>query len=259
MNVYYFRLVVFASLLVLMILLEFIWPRRARARTRQERWPENFSITLINSVLSSLLKPLAPAVLALWAQKHEFGLLWAFQLSEIFHVLWSFLLLDLAIYFQHRIFHRIPVLWKLHKVHHSDLDLDVSSGFRFHPFEIILSLVIKGLVIMVLGAHPLGVLFFEVSLSSGSLFNHSNINIKGKVDDFLRLVLVTPDMHRIHHSVEPKETDSNFGFTLSWWDKIFKTYTPNAQKSQDQMVIGLKEFLNQKSWSLLNLLKMPFF
>ena len=186
------RLSVFVSLLVVLALLEFIWPRKKRVLTRKQRWPVNVSITAINAIISQQTLAILPIMASLYVTEHNIGLLNLFSMSAIAKAAISYILLDLVVYFQHRIFHEIPILFRLHMVHHTDRDLDVSSGFRFHFLEILLSLIIKTLAIFIIGANPAGVLVFEVILSSGALFNHSNINIRGKLDRILRVILVTP-------------------------------------------------------------------
>jgi sterol desaturase/sphingolipid hydroxylase (fatty acid hydroxylase superfamily) len=170
----------------------------------------------------------------------------------------AFCLLDLAIYFQHRLFHYVPVLWRLHRMHHADLDIDVTTGARFHPIEILLSLGIKFLVIVVLGAPALAALGFEIGLNATSMFNHSNVRIHPSVERLLRWFVVTPDMHRVHHSVVRRETDSNFGFNLPWWDRLFKTYRAQPKAGHEHMTIGIEQFRDPKELRLHRMLAQPF-
>ena len=252
------RLYIFLGLLGALTTLEFVWPRRPRTFSRSRRWPVNIIITIANTVLARLTFGAIPYLYAeqVFAQKH--GIIGYFSLEGWPAIIISFLALDLLIYLQHIMFHATPVLWRLHKVHHSDPDLDVTSGFRFHPIEIILSLVIKLLGIGAIGAHPMGFLIFEIMLNAGSLFNHSNINVRGSFDHFLKWFIVTPDMHRIHHSVEEQETNSNFSFSLSIWDRVFGTYKASARQPQESIVIGLDGIDDQAANNLFKILLIPF-
>ena len=204
------------------------------------------------------LSIIAGMVLATLATEQKFGLLPLLGLPEIPAIILAYLLLEMTVYLQHLIFHASPVLWRLHKVHHSDPDLDVTSGLRFHPIEIFLSLFIKSVMVLAFGAPPLAVLLFEVLLNAGSLFNHSNINIPEPVDRLLRLLIVTPDMHRIHHSTVIAETNSNFSFTLSLWDRIFGTYRRQPGVPQTKLRIGLTDYPDAHRLGLLALLRLPF-
>ena len=167
-------------------------------------------------------------------------------------------LLDLAIYFQHRVFHYVPGLWRLHRMHHADVDVDVTTGARFHPIEIGLSLGIKFLVIVLLGAPPLAVLVFEIGLNAISMFNHSNVRLPARIERWLRWIVVTPDMHRVHHSILRRETDSNFGFNFPWWDRLFKTYRARPEKGHDHMILGIQGFQDSKELRLTRMLAQPF-
>jgi sterol desaturase/sphingolipid hydroxylase (fatty acid hydroxylase superfamily) len=168
------------------------------------------------------------------------------------------LILDLVIYLQHRCFHRVPLFWRFHRMHHTDLDLDVSTGNRFHPIEILVSLIIKLAAVALLGAPAVAVVIFEVALNASSLFNHANLRIPVGVDSWLRLLVVTPDMHRVHHSIIPRETDSNFGFNLPWWDRLLNTYCDQPHDGHIGMIIGLKEFRDEQKLGLASLLMLPF-
>jgi sterol desaturase/sphingolipid hydroxylase (fatty acid hydroxylase superfamily) len=169
----------------------------------------------------------------------------------------TLLLLDLAIYVQHVLTHAVPALWRLHRVHHTDLDLDVTTGVRFHPFEILLSVLYKIALVVALGAHPLAVLIFEVLLNGSSLFNHANVRLPAMLERWLRLIWVTPEMHRVHHSVLRRETDSNYGSCLSLWDRLFGTYVAQPQAGHDRMTIGLEAFRTPAEQSLWSLLMQP--
>ena len=252
------RLSVFIVLFISLAILEYLSPRRQRSFSRQERWPVNITMSFLNSFLAQLSVAAVPVMAALYVTENNIGLLAFLDLSVLGKALLSYIILDLVIYFQHRVFHAVPVLFKLHMVHHSDQDLDVTSGVRFHVLEILLSLLIKAVFIFIIGANPMGVLMFEVVLSSGSLFNHSNININPRLDRFLRIFIVTPDMHRIHHSTESRELNSNFGFTISWWDFLFRTYQKEPLKGQLHMELGLRESNERGNLDLLKLLKLPF-
>jgi sterol desaturase/sphingolipid hydroxylase (fatty acid hydroxylase superfamily) len=166
--------------------------------------------------------------------------------------------LDMAIYFQHRLFHAVPVLWRLHRMHHADLDLDVTTGARFHPLEILLSMAIKVAVVIALGAPAVAVVLFEILLNASSMFNHANLRLPLAVDGALRWLIVTPDVHRVHHSVIRAETDSNFGFSLSWWDRLFGTWRAQPEKGHDGMTIGLPVFRNPEQLRLDRMLVQPF-
>lgn len=243
-NVGVLRFTVFAGVVVVMILWERARPRRRRVvpRSRRTRWPANFGIAVLNGALAGALIPLGAVGVAMLAAQRGWGL---FNLLAVPHGLafvLSMLLLDLAIYAQHVLFHHLPWLWRLHRMHHADRDLDVSSGGRFHTFEILLSALIKMAVVVALGAPPLAVVAFEILLNATSMFNHSNVDLPRALDGPLRWLLVTPDMHRVHHSVEMRETNSNYGFNLPWWDRLFGTYRAQPARGHAEMDIGLEQF-----------------
>ena len=196
--------------------------------------------------------------MAILASKNNWGLLNYFNISYPIAILISVVVLDLAIYLQHVMFHYVPLLWRLHRMHHTDLDFDVTTGTRFHPIEILLSMIIKLAVIVLLGAPALAVLIFEILLNATAMFNHGNIFIPSKIDRILRLLVVTPDMHRIHHSIRMEETNSNFGFNLPWWDRLLGTYTVNPKDEQTTMIIGLDLFRDKKYLNLHWLIFQPF-
>lgn len=251
------RLASFAGIFLVMALLEALFPRRARRLDRLARWPANFTLTLINSVVLRILFPAAAVGLALQTEANGIGLLnwWVVPGPVEFFI--ALIALDLAIYVQHILFHRIPVLWRMHRMHHTDLDLDVTSGGRFHPFEIILSMLYKFAVVAALGAPAAAVLLFEVILNACALFNHANLRIPAPLDALLRLLIVTPDMHRVHHSVVGRETNSNFGFNLSCWDRLFGTYVAQPEAGHDGMIIGLAEFQDIGEQRIDRMLKLP--
>jgi sterol desaturase/sphingolipid hydroxylase (fatty acid hydroxylase superfamily) len=225
-----------------MALLETLFPRRTRRLDRLIRWPGNFAIVLIDTFAVRLLFPIAAVGFALLLAERQTGLFNQIDIPVGIAVVASMLLLDLTIYAQHIVFHRIPLLWRFHRMHHTDLDLDVTSGTRFHPVEILLSVLVKFAAIALLGAPAIAVLLFEVLLNAGAMFNHANLRLPARLERALRVLVVTPDMHRVHHSVVPAETNANFGFNLSCWDRIFSTYIAQPQAGHDGMTIGLPEF-----------------
>lgn len=254
------RLAFFLAVLVAMALLEALFPRRPREISRLFRWSNNFAIVVLDSVLVKLCFPLLAVAVALVAADRGWGL---FNLSLLVDVpVWlaialSILILDLVIYAQHVLFHRVPALWRLHRVHHTDLDFDVTTGIRFHPIEIILSMGIKLLLVILLGPPAVAVLIFEILLNAAAMFNHSNLKIPLGFDRVIRLLMVTPDMHRVHHSVITRETNSNYGFFISWWDRAFGTYIDQPEKGHEGMTIGIEEFRAPKDMRLDQLLLQP--
>jgi len=252
------RLTVFAGLFALLALAEVIWPRRSLTVTKSRRWVANIGIIVADALVVRLLFPVLPMTLAATAQAKGWGLFNLLGIAGWIELLTGLLILDLVIYLQHRLFHRLPLLWQLHRMHHTDLDLDVSSGTRFHPFEIALSLLIKMVVVLLFGIAPLTVLLFEILLNATSMFNHANLAIPPAIDRWLRLILITPDLHRVHHSVIPRETDSNFGFSQPWWDRLLGTYRDQPSEGHARMTIGLREYRNQNELSIWRLLRIPF-
>ena len=252
------RFAAFAGVFLLMALFEWAAPRRALAHDRPRRWFTNLSIVVIDIVVVRLVFPLAAVGFAIWAQSHGFGLFHAIDVPGWLAGIVSFLVLDLAIWAQHLAVHKIPVFWRIHRVHHADVDFDLTTALRFHPFEIVLSMVWKMAVVVALGAPPLSVFLFEVVLNGMAMFNHANAKLPVRVDRVLRTFLVTPDMHRVHHSTNIAETDSNYGFNLSIWDRIFRTYVAQPALGHDGMVIGLDDYQSEAptriGWSLL----LPF-
>ena len=252
------RLSCFITIFCSLALWEFLHPRRSQTLSKKLRWFNNLTIALLDTVIVRLLIPIVPVSVALLAQEQGWGLLNMFVLPYPVEVVLAIIALDCTIYLQHVLFHIIPFLWPFHLVHHVDLDLDVTSGVRFHPVEIIISMGIKLTAVILLGASPLSVLVFEILLNATSMFNHSNIFIPLALDRIIRLLIVTPDMHRVHHSVILKETNSNYGFTLSWWDRIFGTYRAQPAKGHQDMVIGNARFLDGRKQKLTWLLLLPF-
>ncbi|GAB4140743.1 MAG: sterol desaturase family protein [Sphingomonadales bacterium] len=251
------RLGGFFGVLLVMAIWEGLAPRRAQHVSRQVRWPNNLGIVVLNTLLARLLLAGATIATAVHAQQQGWGLFNMVAAPDWLAVVLSVLLLDMAIYAQHVLFHYAPPLWRLHRMHHADLEFDVTTGLRFHPVEIILSLLIKLAVIVAIGAPALAVLIFEVLLNATSMFNHSNVRIKSGVDRLLRLVLVTPDMHRVHHSIHKDETNSNFGFNLPWWDRLFGTYRPQPRDGHLGMTIGLPVFRDPAELRLDRMLLQP--
>ncbi|WP_319783899.1 sterol desaturase family protein [Oceanisphaera sp. IT1-181] len=252
------RLGFFAGVLLMMMLWEWRSPRRPQLQTRGQRWPHNLLLLVINTLLVRWFFPLAAVGAALVASERGWGLFNVWPVPVWLSVVLSLLALDLLIYLQHRLLHAQPLLWRLHRVHHADVELDVTTGLRFHPLEILLSMLLKLAAVTLLGAPALAVLLFEVLLNASSMFNHANVNLPQRQDRWLRLILVTPDMHRVHHSVIPNETNSNFGFNLPWWDRLFGTYQSQPKAGQLGMTIGLTQFRAPAEQRLLQLLLQPF-
>ena len=252
------RFSAFAGVLLLVAFWEIVAPRRPLLEKKRRRWFINLSIVLIDTVTVRLLFPILPVALAQIAETRGWGLFNVLAIPLWSKILLSILTLDFIIYLQHVLFHHLPTLWRLHRMHHTDLDLDVTSGNRFHPLEIVISMLIKMTAVVILGAPALAVLAFEVVLNACSMFSHGNIKLPAAADRLLRLFLVTPDMHRVHHSTIVRETNSNFGFNLPWWDRLFGTYRPQPEKGHLEMIIGLKEYRDPQRLTLPHLLIQPF-
>ena len=252
------RLGGFAAIFAAMALWELLAPRRRQAYGRSRRWPSNIGVVVLDTSLVRLLFPTAAVGVALLAEQHGWGLFHALGAPAWLAVIASVILLDLAIYLQHVLFHAVPVLWRLHRMHHADLDFDVTTGARFHPIEILLSMGIKIGVVAALGAPAVAVLIFEVLLNATSMFNHGNVRLPERFDRVLRWLVVTPDMHRVHHSVLPRETNSNFGFNLPWWDRLFGTYRAQPAAGHDGMTIGIEQFRDPRELRLDRMLLQPF-
>ncbi|HXG28102.1 MAG TPA: sterol desaturase family protein [Nevskiales bacterium] len=251
------RLGVFIGVLTTLALAEALWPRRPACVPRGPRWLNNLTIVALDSLLLRLLFPVLAVDWALEVQARGWGLFNQVGWASALEFALALLLLDLAIYWQHRIMHRIPLLWRLHRVHHSDLDFDASTGVRFHPLEILLSMLIKLAAVTVLGAAALAVLVFEALLNATSLFEHANLRIPAPVDRRLRWLLVTPDMHRVHHSVHGDEYNRNFGFNFPWWDRLFGSYRAQPRDGHLAMTIGLRQFRAAPDQRLDRLLLQP--
>lgn len=253
------RLVFFFGILLIMALWEFAAPRRRLTASKAVRWISNLGIVFLDSFLVRIIFPAAAVGMAAFAQEHGWGLFNHFQVSYSLAVALSVVVMDFVIYLQHVIFHAIPIFWRIHRMHHADLDFDVTTGIRFHPFEIILSMLIKFAVVVVIGPPVLGVIIFEVLLNATSMFNHGNVRILRSLDRILRWTVVTPEMHRVHHSVVYYEASSNFGFNLPWWDRFLGTYRDQPRMGHEGMTIGLWNFRDIKHCVLLpGMLVIPF-
>lgn len=251
------RLGISLTLFVVLVAGETIFPRRKRPIARNRRWPANLGIALLDGLLVRIILPTSAVGFAVFAEAREWGLFHLLELPVWLTIPLAVIVLDLGIYAQHVLFHHAPWLWRFHRMHHTDLDLDVTTGARFHPVEIVLSLVIKFLIVVALGASSVGVLLFELILNATSLFNHSNLRLPLALDRVLRSFIVTPDMHRVHHSTVARETNSNFGFNLPWWDWLFRTYRAQPEAGHDAMTIGLEQFRDPKELRLDRMLTQP--
>lgn len=251
------RMAFFLGILLAMALWEVAAPRRRQEIPRLSRWSNNLGVVVIDTLLVRLMFPIAAVGLAVIAQDRGWGLFNVFATPAWIAVIVSVLALDLAIYLQHVMFHAVPALWRLHRMHHADLEFDVSTGLRFHPVEILLSMGIKLAVVAALGPPAVAVLVFEVLLNATSMFNHSNIRIPARLDRLLRLFVVTPDMHRVHHSIHPSETNSNFGFNLPWWDRLLGTYRSQPREGHETMTIGIEQFRTRRDLWLDRMLIQP--
>jgi len=253
------RLGFFVVVFTLVAVWEVLSPRRALTLSRALRWSSNLGLVVLNTALLRLLFPIAAVGVAAFCAGNGWGVLNHFQLPFWLAVPLAVIAMDFVIWLQHVMVHAVPLLWRLHQVHHADPDYDLTTGARFHPFEIALSMLIKFATITVLGPPVLAVVIFEVMLNATAMFNHGNIRLPAAVDGVLRCILVTPDMHRVHHSVEDDECNSNFGFSLTWWDRLFGTYRAQARAPQESMAIGLRGHSNPTEVARLDgMLLMPF-
>ena len=252
------RLGFFFGVFVLVAVFEIAAPRRALTVSKARRWTHNLAILALNPLLVRLVFPIFPVGMAVLAGERKWGLLNNIDLPYWIEVVIGVVALDFCIYLQHVLFHAVPTLWRLHMVHHADLDLDVTTGLRFHPIEIVISMGIKLSAVAILGPPALAVLMFEPALNATAMFNHGNLHIPAAVDRILRLFVVTPDMHRVHHSVIIRETNSNYGFNLPWWDRLFGTYKDQPEKGDAGMIVGLAQFRDFRRLTLLRLLVLPF-
>jgi sterol desaturase/sphingolipid hydroxylase (fatty acid hydroxylase superfamily) len=247
----------FLGMLILMAAWEVAAPRRRRDIPRVIRWTNNLGVVIVDTFLVRLTFPILAVGLALLAEDRGWGLFNNFDVPGWVAILVCIVVLDLAIYLQHVMFHAVPALWRLHRMHHADLDFDVTTGLRFHPIEILLSMGIKLAVVAVLGPPAVAVLIFEVLLNATAMFNHSNVRIPRGIDRVLRWLVVTPDMHRVHHSIHPSETNSNFGFNLPWWDRLLGTYTAQPREGHEAMTIGIEQFRTRRDLWLDRMLIQP--
>ena len=254
----FFRAGAFLLVLTAMMAWEIVAKRRPQVVSRSQRWPGNVLLVIIDTAIVRLVFPLAAVGAAVYAQDLGWGVFNAVTLPGWVVLILSILALDLAIYGQHRIFHAVPWLWRIHRVHHADQEFDVTTALRFHPLEILLSMAIKIAVVMMLGAPPIAVIVFEILLNATAMFNHGNVQLSAKTDRYLRIFLVTPDMHRVHHSVIRQETDSNFGFNLTWWDRVFGTYRNQPKHGHLGMTIGLEDYRTEQDQQLGRMLVQPF-
>ncbi|CAM2915469.1 sterol desaturase family protein [Moritella viscosa] len=256
------RLTAFIGLFILLSIWEHYQPRRPLTVSKIQRWGNNIAIVMLNNLVLKLLMPFLAIDAAMLAERQLWGLTYFTNLNgsigTFIIIIFAIILLDAAIYFQHRLFHRVPALWRLHRMHHSDLDIDVTTAIRFHPIEIILSMLIKIAVIITLGVPVIAVVLFELLLNLTAMFNHSNIRLPAKIDRYMRNILVTPDMHRVHHSVNGHETNHNFGFCLPWWDHLFDSYQAQPKLGHQQMQIGLPYFRGPKECQVQRMLTQPF-
>ncbi|MBZ8134068.1 sterol desaturase family protein [Afifella sp. IM 167] len=251
------RMGFFLGILLAMVIWEVAAPRRRREIPRLLRWSSNLGVVVIDTLLVRLTFPIVAVGLAIVAEQRGWGLFNILDVPAWVAFVVAVLALDLAIYLQHVMFHAVPALWRLHRMHHADLEFDVTTGLRFHPVEILLSMGIKLAVVAALGPPAVAVLVFEVLLNATAMFNHSNVAIPPAVDRVLRMIVVTPDMHRVHHSIHPSETNSNFGFNLPWWDRLLGTYRPQPREGHETMTIGIEQFRTRRDLWLDRMLVQP--
>lgn len=251
------RIGIFAAVLIILVVLEASFPRRQSSLSRLERWPGAFSLLVAGAVLSRLIVPAGLAGLAIWAGGQSIGLFNLVDMPMWSVAILSFLLLDLAVWAQHLLMHHVPVLWRMHRVHHADPHIDVSTALRFHPAEILVSLGWKAAIVVAFGIPAWAAFFFEVALNACAQFNHANWSIPRSVDRWLRQIVVTPDMHRVHHSTERAEANRNFGFCLSVWDRLFRLYKAQPDLGHEGMVIGQQDWRTARDQAPLKLLAQP--
>jgi sterol desaturase/sphingolipid hydroxylase (fatty acid hydroxylase superfamily) len=252
------RFTAFAVMFALIAVIEFLTPARERIYHRYQRWFGNIGLNVISNLLIRFAMPLVAVEVAVLANQSSFGLFNALSLPFVVEVLLCLILLDLVIYTQHVVFHRVPLLWRLHQVHHTDKDFDTTTALRFHPIEILVSMVIKMAAVALLGASAVAVILFEILLNAMALFNHGNFHVHQRVEYWLRALVVTPDMHRVHHSDLSEEHNRNFGFNLSCWDRLFKPYQRDPKAGHRAMTIGLSAHQNPETRGLWFMLALPF-
>lgn len=248
----------YVSVLVLMATWELLVPRRPLTAPKLCRWGGNLTIVVLNTIIARLFFMGGVMAVAVMATEHGWGLFNLIEGPAWLELALAVMALDFIIYWQHQVFHSVPILWRFHMMHHSDLDLDVTSGVRFHPVEIVISTMVKAVAVLVLGVAPLAVVIFEIILNATALFNHSNVHMPLGLDRVLRYLIVTPDMHRIHHSTDVRETNSNYGFNVPWWDRLFGTYCPEPSLGQLGMKIGLEHLGPPVCLNLFMMLRFPF-
>ncbi len=253
-----YRLGAFLIVLAIMIIWEIKHPRRKNDQKRKTRWPVNFGLMILGSVLVRFTVGGIVYQTSVIAAEKNIGLLNLIDFQNIISIILTLIILDLIIYGQHVASHKISMIWKLHQVHHTDLVYDTSTGIRFHPIEIFFSLLIKVIAVFIIGVAPIAVIIFEVILNTCAVFNHGNVKLPLSVDKQLRKILVTPDMHRVHHSIHRDETDSNYGFSISIWDRIFGTYIDQPRDGHEEMTIGLDYFRKPEDEKFQNVLMLPF-
>lgn len=251
------RLSVFVGLFAILAISEYLRPRRKLTAPKGSRWFTNAAIVVIDSVLVRLIFPAAAVGVALWAQSNGYGLFNTVQAPVWVAGLVCIVALDFAVWFSHLLSHKVPMFWRFHRMHHSDTDIDVTTAIRFHPVEIILSMLYKVAWVVALGAPAWSVILFEIILNGVAMFNHSNLKLPLWLDKVLRAIVVTPDMHRVHHSTIPHETDSNYGFNFPFWDKMFGTYIPQPKLGHDEMSIGLSQWQDERPTKLGWALSVP--
>jgi len=234
------------------------WPRRTLISSKFRRWTANLSVVLLSTGLTRLLFPVLPVATAIHCKQHGYGLFNLLEPPAWLAIPAGILLLDLVIYWQHVAFHRHRLLWRVHRMHHADIDIDASTALRFHPIEIIMSMALKLGVVFLLGPPPVAVIIFEILLNGCAIFNHANVTIPLAIDRWLRLLVVTPDMHRVHHSTDMREANRNYGFSFPWWDRMFSTYKPQPEQGHKGMQIGLNIFREPSYTGLFKLLAIPF-
>ncbi|MBI9102883.1 MAG: sterol desaturase family protein [Spirochaetales bacterium] len=252
------RISLFSGFLFLFILAEIWRPRRPRVYTRLKRWPSNFGIVILNNLMVRLLPWILPLRISVLAAEKGWGVLNWISIPIWLEFFIAILFMDLIIYGQHRLFHEFPFLLRIHRMHHTERDLDVTSALKFHPLEILISLLIKSTAVLILGLSMSQIIVFEVILNTMAMFNHANFFIPVPLDQKLRFLFVTPDMHRIHHSIDPWESSKNYGFNLSVWDYIFKSYLHEAKLGQEELVLGHNAFKKEKYTHILWQLRIPF-
>lgn len=259
MNEPWLRPAAFAITFVVMFVLESLLPRRHRTESRFRRTWNNLLLSVVNSLAVRFIPILSAVGAATYAEANHIGLFNSFPTSPVLEYAVVLILFDFIIYWQHVASHHLPALWKFHQVHHADHDLDASSGLRFHPVEIAFSMIVKCLAVLALGATPESVILFEIILNSCAIFNHSNLKLPATLDRVLRFVLVTPDMHRVHHSIYHDETNSNYGFNIPWWDRIFRTYKAQPREPHEHMQLGIPELpQTEQTVPILSMLRIPF-